>query len=80
MTKWSCLECFWRGMDNELLVAPSPFDPDDTLLYACPECKDICNLRQACDYPGCWSEATCGWYDGQEYRQTCPKHMTAWKH
>ena len=33
--------------------------------------KPVLNI---CDEPGCWTDAGCGWPDGEKYRWTCGKH------
>jgi hypothetical protein len=77
ITNWRCKACGHISTESELLTAPSPFSPDDTLT-ACPECK-VCDegFEQLCDEPGCQREATCGWPSRLEnrYRRTCFLHM-----
>lgn len=73
MSKQRCDECGWRGTDDQVLRAPNPFDPEDTL-YGCPDCKQVECLRRACDDPECWEFASCGWPDGDRYRTTCGPH------
>jgi hypothetical protein len=72
--RWMCNSCDWIGGDAELLRAPSPFDPEDTLC-ACPKCKAVDDLHNACDEPGCTQKAHCGFPtpDGG-YRRTCSRH------
>ena len=72
--RWLCQSCDWTGEDAELLRAPSPFDAADTIC-ACPKCKAIEDIANACDEPGCAREATCGFPDHGGYRRTCGKHF-----
>ena len=69
-----CEACGWRGHDDDILYAPSPFEPQFTI-YACPKCKTIEQLRGCCDEPGCWEQDTCGTPTPSGYRRTCGKHM-----
>jgi hypothetical protein len=69
-----CTACGWRGTDDEILSAPSPFEPQFTI-YACPACKEIEQLRGCCDEPGCWEPDTCGTPTADGYRRTCGKHQ-----
>jgi hypothetical protein len=71
--KTICLECDWKGTDADLLIAPSPFDPEDTL-SGCPKCKSVDCFRVACDFTGCWKEATAGTPTKAGYRHTCYLH------
>ena len=74
--KCICQSCDWQGLVSDLLVAKSPFDPEETI-NGCPKCKAIDDAFIACDEPGCWREATCGWPSETGYRQTCGEHMRA---
>ena len=73
VTRWLCGGCYWLGDDAELLHATSPFDPDDTIV-ACPRCKAVNAVENACDEPGCNQPATCGFPDPGGYRRTCFRH------
>jgi len=66
--------CGWIGIPSEVPFAPSPFDPDETL-DACPQCHRVNDMRQCCDEPECFAEATCGTPTPGGYRRTCGKHM-----
>jgi len=68
-----CRECNWRGRANEILATRNPFEPG-TVIYACPACKEIGQLRTTCDEPGCWEEDTIGQPVPDGYRRTCHKH------
>lgn len=74
-TRWRCVHCSAVTPDSGLLVATSPFDPDDTLT-GCPKCKQ-CNegFDEMCDEPGCGDAASCGWPSSGGYRRTCYAHM-----
>jgi hypothetical protein len=75
-TKIMCSErrCLWRGTEDQVLKAPSPFEPD-VECWGCPDCKEINTMVGVCDEPGCWQETSCGTptKDGG-YRRTCGKH------
>lgn len=72
--RWSCKECLkWIGATGELLTAPNPFDPDDTI-YGCPQCKSIDSMIQVCDEPGCTSVASGGTPHPGGYKMHCHKH------
>lgn len=71
--KWRC-NCGAEFYSHQMLHAPSPFDPDDTL-YACPECKTVEQPEELCSEPGCKNEATCGTPFGQAgYKRHCHLH------
>lgn len=72
-TLWRCKCCDWDGTLGDLLTAPSPFRPDDTLT-ACPACKVHDELVNMCDESGCRRDATCGFPTDTAYRRTCGKH------
>jgi Zn finger protein HypA/HybF involved in hydrogenase expression len=48
--KCICQSCDWQGLVSELLVAKSPFDPDETV-NGCPKCRSIDAALVACDEP-----------------------------
>jgi hypothetical protein len=68
-----CIDCQWRGTVAEMLTAPNPFDPTDTIV-GCPRCRQVETLRVACDEPECWREASCGTPTPNGYRSTCATH------
>lgn len=76
-----CNACATVVFEQDLLIAPSPFDHDG-ILRACPKCKQ-CDERFVllCDEPECDSPTVCGWPTGDNgdqwggYRITCRKHM-----
>lgn len=74
MDKWKCFywRCGWHGNDDELLSAPDPFNPGETM-YACPKCRET-DIVSGCDEPGCTKEGTCGWPSPSGYRRTCVDH------
>jgi hypothetical protein len=73
--KLVCNSCTHHMTTEDMLSAPNPFEPK-YLIYACPACKEIEDVRGACDEPGRWEPDTCGTplADGG-YRRTCRKHM-----
>lgn len=86
LSKWKCKSCDWKGLDNELLTAESPFRADDVLI-ACPNCRLTEGFDEACDIEGCWENASCGTpvkdgfatFSGDDsrdgYLRTCYKHL-----
>jgi hypothetical protein len=75
--KFTCDECYWNGLEDELLRAPNPFEPGDVIV-ACPKCKAMGDsVSLACDEPGCWRPVSCGTPTPGGYRQTCGHHMPA---
>lgn len=76
--RWMCQSCDWHGGDDELLRAPSPFDPADEII-GCPKCKAVEDVANACDEPGCGEPASCGFQDPGGYRRTCVRHFVAKK-
>lgn len=76
--KYVCtyFRCMWHGLREGLLIAPDPFNLGEELT-ACPRCRDDDRLRQACDEPDCWEEATCGMPvdDERRYLRVCSYHM-----
>ena len=85
LSKWVCVACGWRGKDDELLEAKSPFRDDDVLI-ACPSCKLTDGFTEACDMEDCWCDASGGYpmkngsmtFSGDDtrddYLRTCSKH------
>lgn len=73
LPRWVCQSCGWVGDDHELLRATSPFDADD-VICACPECKTVEDVLNACDEPGCNRDAGCGFPSPTGYRRTCMEH------
>lgn len=72
--KCICMECDFQGTFSEVLEAPNPFDPAETI-QGCPMCKAVDGtLRTACHETGCWREATCGSNFPDGYRWTCYQH------
>lgn len=74
--KLRCRErhCDWRGLENELLLEPNPFDRNDALT-GCPDCKGVDTTQEACDEPECWEFSSCGTPTENGYRRTCHKHL-----
>ncbi len=69
-----CRECAWIGTRVQLLDAPHPFQPGESIL-GCPSCKAASDIfLLVCDEPGCNNAVSCGWPDGVGYRRTCDEH------
>jgi threonine dehydrogenase-like Zn-dependent dehydrogenase len=78
--QWKCNTCGSVVADDSLLFAPSPFNPDNTLI-GCPECLECDEgFTMLCDEPGCLKPVSCGWHTGNDSdefgggRNTCGKH------
>jgi len=70
-----CEECEEEFSQKDMLVAPNPFDADDTVT-GCPKCCSVIRGILLCEVPGCGETATCGTPTaGDGYAQTCGKHM-----
>lgn len=72
--KFRCEErrCGWHG--EEVLTAPNPFDPADTI-NGCPSCRAVDTIELACDEPDCWEPVSCGTPTDSGYRNTCGPHL-----
>jgi len=72
--KVTCDDCGWRGHEDQVLQAPSPFQATD-IVYGCPACLSVNSMAMACAHPECWEGVTCGspLPDGG-YTQTCGLH------
>lgn len=72
--RWECEICNLISTTDELLRAPSPFDPEDELI-GCPGCKSAGGFTGLCEIETCKRAASCGGpaSDGV-YRQTCGEH------
>lgn len=68
-----CEGCRWVGDSENLLSAANPFEAIG-VVFACPECKRICDLVPACDEKGCPQRADCGFPTPAGYRKTCHEH------
>lgn len=66
--------CDWQGEEDLVLIAPHPFQPEETI-QGCPACREIGTLQLVCDEPDCWQPCSCGTPtpDGG-YRRTCFWH------
>jgi hypothetical protein len=74
--RWRCLACNTITEQDDLLHAPSPFDPD-IVLTACPECRAVWDEtgEDLCDEPNCDRPTVCGWPTPEGgYRRTCNRH------
>lgn len=65
--------CGWKGQASDILTAPHPFHPNDTI-SGCPKCRDVETLECVCDEPGCWETVSAGTPTPEGYRSTCHKH------
>ena len=72
-----CGGCGWRGLDTEVLAAPNPFAPSETI-HGCPKCSALDTMWLACDELECWRPVTCGTPIKDGYRRTCGKHAPRW--
>ena len=73
MTRWRCKDCNAECSDGTLLLAPNPFDSDDTIV-GCPHCKCVSEFIELCDEPECHEAASCGSPTPDGYRRTCFRH------
>lgn len=73
--KVSCSECNWQGHENEVLIAPNPFNLSDNV-KGCPKCYGINSINRICDEPGCLKITTCRFSTVNGYRRTCGRHCT----
>lgn len=73
--KVRCTECDWHGHENDMLMAPNPFDGAETVT-GCPKCKSVDSMVCVCDETGCTKDVSCGWPSPQGYRNTCGAHAT----
>ena len=71
--KRRCKECGWLGTTKEVLEAPSPFKPEETL-QGCPKCRESGSLEILCDEPGCRAVPCCGLPTPDGYRLVCGEH------
>lgn len=72
-----CGVCDMEVMQKDMLHAPSPFDPEETLI-GCPHCK-VCSGEgswdEQCEVEGCGRGATCGTpLKGGGYLRCCGIH------
>ena len=90
-TYWVC-GCGWKGPEGALLIAPHPFIAGDTIA-GCPQCREVDEIVNCCDEPGCKEHATCGMPTSRqiwsrtpderfttanlEYRHLCGEHYRA---
>lgn len=71
--KVRCRSCGAHWASSALLIAPNPFDPDETV-HGCPQCKAVEDLEVCCDHRECWQAASCGTPTATGYRRTCYEH------
>lgn len=81
ITRWKCEACGEVSDQDELLVAPNPFDPGDTII-GCPQCRSVEGFREACASMGCPHASTSGTPDlfGYRYLWLCVEHSPASAH
>lgn len=70
---WKCSECEAITVESELLVAPNPFNPLESV-SGCPACKAVADFALQCDEPECRQRATCGTPTAEGYAHTCGSH------
>jgi hypothetical protein len=70
---WKCMQCGTVSLGSQMLTAPSPFDPEDTLT-ACPKCKSMDEWKEMCEIDGCDNGATMGMNTENGYKRLCYKH------
>ena len=73
MTRLVCLACSNTCSMDEMLKAPSPFDPEDTVV-GCPACKEVNAFQTGCDILGCPEPVVYGRETPAGYLTTCAKH------
>jgi hypothetical protein len=73
MAKVMCEECYWHGMEEEMLQAPNPFKPKEAII-GCPNCKTINLLRYACSVANCWYPVSAGLVIDGVYKNICSEH------
>jgi len=73
MNCFICTECGHKIAVFELLIAPSPFNPADTIT-GCPKCLCAGDFPGACDEPLCNQISTMGTPTPSGYRRTCYQH------
>lgn len=71
--RWQCGICDQVMLYTQLLWAPNPFDPEDSIL-GCPHCRSVNDFQRLCDAPDCMKRQTCGWPSPDGYRMTCGDH------
>lgn len=69
-----CEDCDGTFLESEILNAPNPFNPDDTIC-GCPRCKSVTAFALLCDFPGCDEDSSCGEPTSEGgYVHRCSKH------
>lgn len=74
-SKLICLECGWAGREEDVLTAPNPFRPDETI-YGCPKCREANQITQGCQIGDCAERPSAGTPGGYGYRYV----WTCWDH
>lgn len=73
MNSFICTDCGHKIADFELLTAPNPFNPEETIC-GCPKCRCAGAFPGACDEPECKNVSGMGTPTPNGYRRTCYKH------
>lgn len=76
MMRYACTECDWRGPKDAILKAPNPFAQQE-ILWGCPNCHSVQDMREICMQEGCENEATCGTPTPDGYKRLCGEHYAA---
>lgn len=71
--RWQCNECEGYYDQADILIAPNPFDPEDTI-SGCAFCKAVNSFQRACDVVGCERLASNGSPTPQGYTWRCFDH------
>ena len=72
--KVRCNSCGWKGIAENMLHAPNPFDSEDTIV-GCPNCRMVEDYAHVCDHDGCWETAARGTPTPERYVWSCHKHI-----
>jgi hypothetical protein len=71
--KYVCAECDNACHEEQLLSAPNPFYPADTIT-GCPNCGAAESVERACDWQGCAHAASSGHPLDTGYTWRCWEH------
>lgn len=67
--------CNWIGVQDDLLFAENPFNPDAEV-YGCPMCLSVNTVFDVCDEPGCDAFAVVISELSGRRRKTCRVHLS----
>ena len=73
MNRVRCEECDEIFNEDQVMQAPNPFDPAETI-SGCPSCKEVNRMVMACDVPGCSRPWGAGTPTASGYRLSCGEH------